>query len=78
MDANKDIMKTLIAKAIEKSIDECIQEDILKDFFTDYRKEIIEVGVHEYSYERHMKFVQDESFENGMKKHHRLIFLAQS
>ena len=27
---NKDIMKTLIAKAIEKIIDECIQEDILK------------------------------------------------
>jgi hypothetical protein len=62
---NKDIMKTLIAKAIEKSIDECIQEDILKDFFTDYRKEIIEVGVHEYSYERHMKIVQDESYNNG-------------
>lgn len=62
---NKDIMNTLIATAIEKSIDECIQEDILKDFFTDYRKEIIEVGVHEYSYERHMKVIQDESYNNG-------------
>jgi hypothetical protein len=65
---NKDIMKTLIAKAIEKSIDECIQEDILKDFFTDYRKEIIEVGVHEYSFERHMQIVKDESFDNGVQE----------
>ncbi len=64
---NKDIMKALIATAIEKSIDECILEDILKDFFTDYRKEIIEVGVHEYSYERHIKVIQDESYNNGIQ-----------
>ena len=62
---NKDIMKSLVTTAIEKSIDECIQEDILRDFFTDYRKEIIEVSVNEYSYERHIKAIQDESYNNG-------------
>lgn len=63
----KDIMKSLVTTAIEKSIDECIQEDILRDFFTDYRKEIIEVSVNEYSYERHIKAIQDESYNNGVQ-----------
>lgn len=58
-------MKSLIKSAITKAIDECIQEDILKDFFTDYRKEIIEVGVLEYSYERHMQVIKDEGYDNG-------------
>lgn len=64
---NKEIMKTLVASAISNAIDECIQEDILKDFFTEYRKEIIEVGKHEYSYERHIQIVKDESYDNGKK-----------
>ena len=60
-----DIMNKLIKSAVTKAIDECINEDILKDFFTEYRKEINEVGVLEYSYERHMQLVQDESYNNG-------------
>lgn len=64
---NKEIMKTLVATAISNAIDECIQEDILIDFFTEYRKEIIEVGKHEYSYERHIQIVKDESYDNGKK-----------
>lgn len=63
---SSSVMKELIANVITKAIDECIQEDILKDFFSEYRKEIIEVGVHEYSYERHMQIVQDESYSNGV------------
>lgn len=63
---NKEIMKTLVATAISNAIDECIQEDILIDFFTEYRKEIIEVGKHEYSYERHMQIVQDEGIIKGI------------
>ena len=58
-------MKSLIKSAITKAIDECIQKNILKDFFIEYRKEIIEVGVLEYSYERHMQVIKDESYDNG-------------
>lgn len=62
-----DIMKKLVENAISKAIDECIKECILIDFFTEYRKEVIEVGVHEYSYERHIQVIQDESYNNGIQ-----------
>ena len=58
-------MNQLVASAVTKAIDDCIRENILREFFTEYRKEIIEVGVHEYSYERHMQVIQDESYNNG-------------
>ncbi len=61
----KDTMNLLVARAVTKAIDECIQENILRSFFTEYRKEIIEVGVHEYSYERHIQIIQDESYNTG-------------
>ena len=61
-----EVMNQLVKSAINKTIDECIHEGILRDFFTDYRKEIVEVGVLEYSYERHMQIVQDDSFNNGV------------
>ena len=38
--------------------------------FTEYRKEIIEVGVHEYSYERHIQVIQDESYNEGFNNGH--------
>ena len=61
----KDTMNHLVASAVTRAIDDCIRENILREFFTEYRKEIIEVGVHEYSYERHMQVIQDESYNNG-------------
>ncbi|SHH94647.1 hypothetical protein SAMN02745229_01282 [Butyrivibrio fibrisolvens DSM 3071] len=63
---NQKVMKKLISKSVSKAIDDCIQEDILQDFFNEYRKEIIEVGVLEYSYERHMQMLQDESYDAGI------------
>ena len=58
-------MNNLIKQAVTLAIDECIQENILKSFFEESREEIITVGVLEYSYERHMQMVQDESYNNG-------------
>jgi hypothetical protein len=63
----RDVMNNLIKQAITLAIDECIQENILKSFFEEYREEIIIVGVLEYSYERHMQILQDESYNNGVK-----------
>ena len=45
-------------------LNDYIQDDTLKDFFTEYRKEIIVAGIHEYSYERHIQAIQDESYGN--------------
>jgi hypothetical protein len=66
----RDVMNNLIKKAITLAIDECIQENVLKSFFEEYREEIITVGVLEYSYERHMQMVQDESYNNGFSTGH--------
>ncbi|WP_196803811.1 hypothetical protein [Butyrivibrio sp. XBB1001] len=61
----RDVMNNLIKQAVTLAIDECIQENVLKSFFEESREEIITVGVLEYSYERHMQIVQDESYNNG-------------
>ena len=47
--------------------DECIDEDILKDFFEQYRKEVIEVSVIEYSAERHINAVRNEAYDSGLE-----------
>ena len=47
------ITKELVKSAVIKEINECIEENILRNFFRENRKEIIEMGVHEYSFERH-------------------------
>ncbi len=69
-DANFDeslFKKEIIRKAVVKAIDECIDEDILKDFFVKYRKEVIKVGVLEYSAERHLQVIKDEGYALGCR-----------
>ena len=60
-----EITKQLVSQAVNNSIDYCIDQDILKDFFTSYRKEVVEMGVIEYSAEEHIQVINDESYENG-------------
>ncbi len=60
-----DDRKIIIREAVTKAIDECIKHDILKDFFVQYRREVIEVGVIEYSAERHLKAVKSEGYDEG-------------
>ncbi len=59
--------KEVIRKAVKRAIDECIEEDILKDFFVKYRKEVIKVGVLEYSAERHLQVIKDEGYALGCR-----------
>ena len=59
------LIKYAVKKAVTRAIDECIDEDVLKDFFVKYRKEVIEVGVLEYSAERHIQVIKDESYSMG-------------
>ncbi|WP_026529136.1 hypothetical protein [Butyrivibrio sp. VCD2006] len=60
-----DFVKYAIKKAVTKAIDECIDEDILKEFFLKYREEVIEMGVLEYSAERHIKVIENEFYSMG-------------
>ncbi len=70
---NKELMEacqalkgySIFVTKVRKYIKEAEDDYDLRDFFTDYRKEIIEVSVNEYSYERHIKAIQDESYNNG-------------
>ena len=64
------ITKQLVSQAVNNSIDYCIDQDILKDFFTSYRKEVVEMGVIEYSAEEHIQVIKDESYENGFDNGH--------
>ena len=61
------IIKTLVKSSVARAIDECIDEDILSDFFRENRKEVIEMGVHEYSYEKHLQLEKDESYHDGIQ-----------
>ena len=58
---SSDIMKKIVSSAVGTAIDECIEEDVLSDFFTEYREEAVERGVLEYSAERHIQVIKDES-----------------
>ena len=60
--------KKIISEAVNIAIDECIDEDILKDFFEQYRKEVIEVSVIEYSAERHINAVRNEAYDSGLEQ----------
>ncbi len=70
---NKELMEacqalkgySIFVTKVRKYIKEAEDDYDLRNFFTDYRKEIIEVSVNEYSYERHIKAIQDESYNNG-------------
>ncbi len=64
--SDNDKRKVIIREAVTQAINECIQENVLKDFFLQYRKEVVEVSVLEYSAERHVQVIGDERYEEGV------------
>ena len=64
------IIKALVESAVTIAIDECINENILSDFFRENRKEVSEMSVHEYSYEKHLQYEKDESYHDGYDTGH--------
>ena len=64
----RKITKSLVKSAINRAIDECIEEDVLRDFFIENRKEVVEMGAHEYSYEKHLQFEKEDSYNDGFSK----------
>ena len=60
--------REIIRKAVNAAIDDCVHENVLKDFFLQYRKEVVEVSVLEYSAERHIQAIADERYEEGIEQ----------
>ncbi|WP_051545092.1 hypothetical protein [Butyrivibrio sp. MC2021] len=63
--SDNDKRKEIIRLSVAQAIDECINENVLKNFFLQYRKEVVEVSVLEYSAERHIQVIGDERYEEG-------------
>jgi hypothetical protein len=54
-----------LEKAINQAIDECIKENILAEFFTKRRAEVLEMAVHDFTFERQLKLTARDSREEG-------------
>jgi predicted transposase YdaD len=54
-----------LEKAINQAIDECIKENILAEFFTKRRAEVLEMAVHDFTFERQIKLTARDSREEG-------------
>jgi hypothetical protein len=54
-----------LEKAINQAIDECIKEDILAEFFTKRRTEVLEMAVHDFTFERQLELTARDSREEG-------------
>ena len=59
------IMKNIVSAAVDRAINECIDEDVLRKFFTEYRKEVREVAILEYSAEKHLQYEKEDSYNAG-------------
>jgi hypothetical protein len=59
-----------LEKAINQAIDECIKENILAEFFTKRRAEVLEMAVHDFTFERQLKLTARDSREEGRIEGH--------
>ncbi len=62
---NSEAMKEIVAFAVNTAIEECIDEDVLRNFFVEYREEVTEVAILEYSAERHIQYEKEDSYKSG-------------
>jgi hypothetical protein len=54
-----------LEKAINQAIDECIKEEVLAGFFTRRRTEVLEMAVHDFTFERQLEMTARDSREEG-------------
>jgi predicted transposase YdaD len=59
-----------LEKAINQAIDECIKENMLAEFFTKRRAEVLEMAVHDFTFERQLKLTARDSREEGRIEGH--------
>jgi hypothetical protein len=65
-----------LEKAINQAIDECIKENILAEFFTKRRAEVLEMAVHDFTFERQLKLTARDSREEGREQGRRYSEIA--
>lgn len=57
-----------IESAVRRAVDECIEEGILAEFLEENRAEVIEVSILEYDKEKVLRFVREESYNDGLEQ----------
>ena len=65
LDTSNSDHKRIIETAIKEAILWCIENDVLKEFLQSNIEEVIEMGVLEYSAEKHLQVIKDESYAIG-------------
>ncbi|MBE5843689.1 MAG: hypothetical protein E7302_05835 [Butyrivibrio sp.] len=60
--------ESAIRVAITIAVEECIKENILHDFFLKHKQEAIDMSIAEYSFQKHIEVVKEDSYENGYNK----------
>jgi hypothetical protein len=58
--------KNITKAAVTKAVDECIEEGILADFFRANREEAIDMSIAEYSFQKHIDVVREDSMNIGV------------
>lgn len=53
--------------ALNQAVDECIAEGVLSDFFTRRRKDVLEEGYLDFTFERQLEMVARDSREDGIE-----------
>jgi hypothetical protein len=53
--------------AVCKTVDECIERGVLKEFLQKHRKELVNMLVKEWDWDKAIKISREESFEEGME-----------
>lgn len=56
-----------LSEAVNRAVEECIREGILEDFLRKNRAEVVKMSIYEYDEEKHLKTLQEESREDGIK-----------
>ena len=57
-------------EAVELAVKECIKSGILAEFLTTYRAEAVQLSIFEYDQEWHMRCIEEEAREEGLKTGH--------
>ena len=55
-------------EAMKEAIDVCIREGILEEFLMENRAEVEKVAIFEYNEEKHMKQIESEAFQEGVRE----------
>ena len=65
---DKNEREIVMRRVMDEVIDECIDNNVLRDFLLAHRAEVRDVILTEYDQEEHMKIIERDAKEEGMKE----------